>query len=404
MADLTPLLSQIDTLRPKLEELYRHLHAHPELSNAEVETAARMAQEMRNLGLEVHENVGASTGVVALLRNGEGPTVLLRADMDGLPVQEVEKVEYRSTVRASGPDGEVPVMHACGHDTHMTSLVGAVKILAGSTDAWSGTLVALFQPAEEVVNGASGMADQVKELLDGHLDVALGQHVWPAQAGTVQVRPGPMMASVDSIEVTLHGVGGHGSQPENTVDPVVLAAQCVVRLQTVVSREVKPAEMAVVTVGRMVAGTKSNIIPAKAELSISIRTYDEQVREHVKAAVVRIIDGECATTGRGASAEYRFETQAPVTDNDPEATARLQAAFDEHFGDQHELAESVAGSEDFGVIPTAFGAPYVFWFLGGFEPGHLPSNHAPDFIPVVQPTLDAGVKAMVVAAMTWLGR
>lgn len=416
MTDTADVLAGLAAIRPDLEALYQHLHAHPELSNQEVESAARMAEGLRKAGFEVHEQVGDSTGVVGILRNGEGPVVLLRADMDGLPVLEDEKVPYRSRARGTWEGTEVPVMHACGHDHHMSAMQGAARLLAGRREAWSGTLVIVFQPAEEVVTGARGMAEQVKELVP-HIDIALGQHVWPAPAGQVFSAGGPVMASTDGLHVVIHGRGGHGSQPENTVDPVVLASHIVVRLQTIVSREVAPRQMGVVTVGRISAGTKGNIIPAVAELDINIRAYDEDVRNHLKQSIVRIIDAECAAAGEPARAEYTWVTPAPVTSNDPDAATRVGAAFDTEFGDDHQPQDPVSGSEDFGLIPAAYPAPYVFWFVGGFdretyvravERGTLaqdiPSNHAPNFIPEMQPTLDAGVRALVSAALAWLGK
>lgn len=414
MTDSTAILAGLDALRPDLEALYQHLHANPELSNQEVQSAARMAEGLRASGFEVHEQVGRSTGVVGILRNGEGPVVLLRADMDGLPVLEDEKVAYRSQARGTWQGTEVPIMHACGHDSHMACLQGATRLLAQNTEAWSGTVVAVFQPAEEVVDGAYGMAQQVKELVP-HIDVALGQHIWPAPAGTVHTAPGPVMASTDGCNITIHSRGGHGSQPENTVDPVVIAAHIVVRLQTIVSREIAPQQMAVVTVGRLSAGSKGNIIPAKAEIEINIRSYDEGVRAHLKKSVERIVNAECAAAGEPARAEFEWITPAPVTDNDPEATQRLSAAFDQAFGDDHWNLVPVAGSEDFGVLGDVYPAPYVFWFFGGFPRDvyenaiandtfaqDVPSNHAPDFIPEMQPTLDTGVKALVTAALEWL--
>lgn len=416
MSQTPAILEGLDALRPDLEALYQHLHAHPELSNQEVESAAQMAEGLRASGFEVHENVGKSTGVVGILRNGAGPVVLLRADMDGLPVLEDEQVPYRSQARGTWQGTDVPVMHACGHDTHMTALQGATRLLSQNTEAWAGTVVAVFQPAEEIVEGAYGMAEQVKALVP-HIDVALGQHVWPAPAGTVLTAGGPVMASTDGCNVTIHSRGGHGSQPEKTVDPVVIAAHIVVRLQTIVSREIAPQQMAVVTVGRLSAGSKGNIIPARADIEINIRSYDEGVRAHLKASIERIVNAECAAAGEPARAEFEWTTPAPVTDNDPEAAARLGRAFDSVFGQDHVELVPVAGSEDFGVLGDVYPAPYVFWFFGGFPRDtyenavandtlaeDVPSNHAPNFIPQMQPTLDAGVTAMVTASMEWLAK
>ncbi|MCT1459457.1 amidohydrolase [Aestuariimicrobium sp. p3-SID1156] len=402
--DATAISALIDENRTELEDLYRHLHAHPELSNQEVATARRMAEELRAIdGVEVHEQVGRSTGVVGILNNGEGPVVLLRADMDGLPVREREQVDYRSEATGTWEGEESPVMHACGHDTHMTGLVGAMRVLAALRHQWSGTVVAVFQPAEEIVDGARGMVDALRELVP-HIDIALGQHVWPGAAGTVHLASGPVMASTDGLRLVIHGRGGHGSQPEMTIDPVVLASHIVVRLQTIVSREVAPQGMAVITVGAFHAGSKGNIIPPKAELDINIRSYSEQVREHLKTSIERVVNAECAAAGEGARAEFEWLTPAPVTVNDEDATVRVARAFDAAFGDRHVVLDPVSASEDFTILPAAYGAPSVFWMFGGFGDQPWPSNHSPEFIPLLQPTLDTGVQALVAAALEWLSR
>ena len=399
--------------RPFIEDLYRELHASPELSAREHRTAARMAQLLREIGFETHEGVGDSTGVVGILRRGEGPTVLLRADMDGLPVTEVEQVPYRSTVTDEWDGQTVGVMHACGHDTHMASLQGALRVLADQSD-WAGTIVAVFQPAEELINGARGMQGGLRALLPDGIDVALGQHVMPGAAGEVYSRPGPVMAGSEHVVVTVHGRGGHGSQPEKTIDPIVLAASMVVRLQTIVSREVSPSDRAVVTVGTFHAGTKQNIIPDSARFEINVRSFEEPVRRRVLAAIERIVQGECQVAG-APPATIAYGDSAPLTINDAAAAATLGAAFDDGFGAGHVLAQPVLGSEDFSDLPATWDAPYVYWFYGGFDPQlvasarergtfdvDLPSNHSPNFIPVVQPTLDTATIAMVTAARAFL--
>ncbi|SFS10631.1 hippurate hydrolase [Agrococcus baldri] len=403
----------LETHRPFIEDLYRDLHANPELSNREHRTAARMAELLRERGFETHEQVGDATGVVGILRRGEGPTVLLRADMDALPVTEAERVPYRSTAtddfegRASG------VMHACGHDTHMAGLQGALAMLAEQDD-WSGTIVAVFQPAEEVMQGAVGMQDALRELLPGGIDVALGQHVMPGAAGEVQTTAGPIMAASDHFIVTVHGRGGHGSQPEKTIDPIVLAASMVLRLQTIVSREVAPSDRAVLTIGTFHAGMKQNIIPDSARFEINIRTFEPRVRERMIAAIERIVQGECQVAG-APPATIETGDVAPLTVNDADAAATVGAAFDAAFGAAHVPSPQYLGSEDFSYLPAVWGAPYVFWMYGGFDPelvaqarergtfdADVPSNHAPDFIPVMQPTLDTATTAMVAAARAFL--
>lgn len=405
----------LESHRPFIEDLYRELHAHPELSHREHRTAARMAELLREAGFEVHEHVGG-TGVVGILRRGTGPTVLVRADMDGLPVVEADQVPYRSTQTDEWEGQTVGVMHACGHDTHMATLHGALRILVEQDD-WSGTLVAVLQPAEETIDGARGMQEDLRRILPDGIDVALGQHVMPGAAGTVSLAAGPVMAASDHLIVTVHGRGGHGSQPEATVDPIVLAASIVVRLQTVVSRTVAPFEQAVVTVGTFHAGTKQNIIPETARFEINIRTFDEGVRARVIGAIERIVQGECEASGAPRPATIERGSTAPLTDNDPQATALVAAAFDEAFGSQHLELRPLLGSEDFSDLPAAWGAPYVYWMYGGFDPqlvaeatergtlaASVPSNHSPTFIPVMQPTLDTATTAMVAAARAFLAR
>lgn len=411
------VLDDLASVRPYTEELYRHLHAHPELSDREHETAARMAAELRATGVdEVHEGVGASTGVVGILRNGEGPTILVRADMDGLPVVEDDVVPYRSTQTAEVDGGTVGVMHACGHDVHMASLQGSVRLLAQHRDAWSGTLVIVLQPAEETVAGARGMTDALRALVPD-IDVALGQHVAPYPASQVRLSPGPIMAACDELIVTVHGRGGHGSQPETTVDPVVLAASIVLRLQTIASREVPSSAQAVLTVGTIHAGTKSNIIPDSARLGLSIRTYDETLRTRIHEAVERIVQAECQAAGTPRPATIERTLWAPVTDNDPGVAATLQPAFEAEFGDDVVPMERLSGSEDFSELAAAYGKPYVFWFTGGIEDARyaaaveadavltdIPTNHSPAFVPVLQPTLDTAVRAMTTAVLAHLAR
>ena len=271
----------MDDLLERLTDVYRDLHTHPELSGQEHRTAGIVAAWLRDLGHDVVEGVGG-TGVVGVLRNGTGPTVLLRADMDALPVTETTGLAYASSVEG--------VMHACGHDVHVTCLLGAADRLTAAGEQWSGTVLFLFQPAEETVSGARSMVDDDLFTRVPRPDVVLGQHVAPIPAGMLGLRSGPAFAASDSLRVTLHGAGGHGSRPEATVDPVVMAAATVMRLQTLVSREVAGTDTAVVTVGALNAGTKANIIPNEAELLLNIRSYDEAVRAHLLDGVGRVVD------------------------------------------------------------------------------------------------------------------
>ncbi|MGH1549981.1 amidohydrolase [Leifsonia poae] len=399
-----------------LEALYRDLHAHPELAFTEHRTAGIVADHLTELGLEVHTGI-ATTGVVGVLRNGEGPTVLLRADMDALPVREQTGLPWASTETVTDAAGNtVPLMHACGHDIHITCLLGAVESLNDSRSEWSGTLVALFQPAEEHGGGAQVMVEDGLYEKIPVPDVVLGQHVLPAPAGMVGAHPGAAMAAVDTMEVTLHGRGGHGSRPETTIDPVVMAAATVMRLQTVVSRDIAPQDTAVVTVGSLHAGTKNNIIAAEATLGISVRSFNEDVRQRVLDGVHRIIRAESEASGAPKAPDMEWGERYPVTVNEPDATARVNAAFAAEFGEDKVLAPgALSGSEDVGNLATAAGAPLVYWMLGGADPEtvfaamaagtvetDIPTNHSPFFAPLPQPTIDTGVRALVVAARQWL--
>src|SRR4051812_25940030 len=414
MTESTRGNSALAAIMGELEDLYRDVHAHPELSMQEHRTATKAAERLRTAGYEVTTGVGG-TGVVGLLANGDGPTVMLRADMDALPIKEATGLPYASTATATGPDGnEVAVMHACGHDMHVTWLAGATALLGAARDAWQGTVLAVFQPAEETAQGAQAMID------DGLFDrfpkpqVILGQHVMPAPAGAIGYRPGTTQAAADSLEVRLFGRGAHGSMPESSVDPVVMAAATVLRLQTTVSREIAASQAAVVTIGALQAGTKDNVIPDEALLRINVRTFDEQVRTRVLEAIRRIVEAEAAASNAPRPPQITTTEHYPLTVNDPEQTARVAAALRHHFGlDRvHELAAPYSASEDFGSFGTQWGVPSVFWYVGGTdaetyrtaqEAGRvaedIPTNHNPRFAPVIHPTLETGVQAMTVAAL-----
>lgn len=399
-----------------LEALYIDLHKHPELSFQETRTASIAATHLRDLGLEVTEGVGV-TGVVGVLANGEGPVVWLRADMDALPVVEETGLAYASTATGIDPDGNtVGVMHACGHDMHVTAMIGAVERLVAERAQWSGTVVVVIQPAEEYGAGARAMLD------DGALDrfprpdVVLGQHVTPLPAGTIGVRPGPQMSASDGIQVVLHGRGGHGSRPHSTIDPIVMAASTIMRLQTVVSREVDPHDLAVVTVGAIHAGTKNNIIPADATLQLSLRYPDEQLREKVLEKVERIIRAEAMASGAEREPEISTLHKLPATINDADATARVVSAFRGVFGEQSVIDPGLfTGSEDVSWFARDAGVPLVFWFWGGVDPKvyadavandtvdkDVPTNHSPFYAPVIHPTIETGVTAMATAARQFL--
>ncbi len=391
------------------------MHAQPELSHQESVTSWKVAGRLAYGGYEVREHLGG-TGVVGVMRNGEGPTVLLRADMDALPVEETTGLPYASKVVSTDPDGNsVSVMHACGHDVHVTCLLGAGQLMADGRDHWAGTLVLLFQPAEETGDGASGMVDDHLESVVPAVDVAMAQHVLPAPAGLVGTSAGPILSAADSVRVTVHGRGAHGSMPQASVDPVVLAAMIVVRLQTVVSRETRPGEPVVVTIGSVMAGTKSNIIPDHAVIELNVRTYSEQTRTATLAAIRRIVDAECEASGSPRPAEFELFDRFPLTNNDGNVTERVADAFADYFGDRSRPLPMQTASEDFSDIPKALDVPYTYWGIGGIDPDtyrkaeeagrvaqDIPVNHSANFAPVIQPTLDTGTEALVVAALAWL--
>jgi len=353
---------------------------------------------------------------VGVLHNGDGPTVLLRADMDALPVREQTGLSYASTVTAKDSAGnEVPVMHACGHDVHVTCLLGAAALLAEARMAWQGTVVALFQPAEELGDGARGMVDDGLAELVGPVDVALAQHVLPMPSGMVGTRPGSTLSASDSMRITVYGRGAHGSMPQASVDPVVLAAMIVVRLQTVIAREVAPTDPAVLTVGSIHAGTKSNVIADHAVLQLNVRSFDELTRRRILDAIQRVVTAECQASGSPKDPDFEVFDRFPPTSNDPSATARVRTAFDGFFGDRSQDLPLQTASEDFSDIADALSAPYSYWGIGGIDPDtyqraadagrvaqDIPVNHSPTFAPVIQPTVDTGTQALVVAALAWL--
>ena len=402
-----------------LVALYQDLHQHPELSFAEQRTAACVAERLTHYGYDVTTGVGR-TGVVGVLRNGAGPTILLRADMDALPVLEETGLPYASTARGVDPDGhDVPLMHACGHDVHVTCLVGASQVLAETRSSWSGTLMVVFQPAEELGTGAQAMIDDGLFERFPRPEVVLGQHVAPFPAGFLAVRAGPAFAASDSLRVRMFGRGGHGSRPEASVDPVVMAAATVLRLQTIASREIAGTDTVILTVGVLRAGTKENIIPDHAEMLLSLRTFDPLVRSRVLDAINRIVQGEAATSGAPKPPTVELITSFPAVVNDPAAAARARTVFAGLLGADRVVDPGVVtGSEDVGLLAAAAGAPCMFWLLGGGDPkdfagassaeeilrlvGSVPANHSPQYAPVPRPTLEIGVAALVTAAREWL--
>ncbi|WP_196837191.1 amidohydrolase [Zhihengliuella flava] len=384
--------------------VYRHLHAHPELSMQEHATADFIAAELDSFGVENFRCGG--TGVVGILREGEGPVVAFRADTDGLPIAEDTGLEYASTATGTLPDGtEVPVMHGCGHDTHVTALLTAARLLDADRSAWSGTVVLIFQPGEETAAGARAMVD------DGLWDraprpaVVLGQHVMPQRAGTISISHGTAMAMADALRVVVRGRQSHGSQPQQSIDPIVLGAAMVTRLQTIVSRELDPMSPAVVTVGTFHAGLKENIIPDQAEFTLNIRTLTPEVRAQVLAAVERIVQAEATASGAEPpliEALYDF----PENYNQPAAAERVTTALEHALGGENvRRSGPLMGSEDFGHLGAAIGVPTVYWMFGGFEgETDLPINHSPFFGPVPEPTLTTATRAAVASLLAWVGR
>ena len=415
MDALTQILAGLDAMRPDLTAFYTDLHRHPELSMQETRTASKAAERLRSAGYSVTTGIG-KTGVVGILENGVGPTVMLRADMDALPVREQTGLAYASEVSGVDGDGEhVPIMHACGHDLHVTCLCAAAELFAHNRDRWAGRLMMVFQPAEEIGSGARAMINDGLFDRFGKPDVVLGQHVTPAPAGSLSWRSGVTMSAADSFEIKLFGRGSHGSRPQSSVDPVVMAASLVMRLQTIVAREVAPSDHVVVTVGSLHAGTKENIIPDQASIKLNVRSFSPPVRLRVLDAIKRIAVAEAAASGAPREPEFRPLNSFPILANDPEATGRTVGALTRHFGDDR-VSEIplVSASEDFGEFGTASGAPSVFWYFGGLNPEHLrkaheegrleeiPSNHSPMFAPIIEPTLTTGVHALVACGLSWL--
>ncbi|MFE9684611.1 amidohydrolase [Streptomyces sp. NPDC006285] len=390
-----------------LEDLYRDLHRHPELSGREHRTAGVLAGQLRTAGYETAEGVGG-TGVVGVLRNGDGPTVLLRGDMDALPVTEETGLPYAS---------EAPgVMHACGHDLHVTWLAGAAGALAAGRDTWSGTLLVVGQPAEETGRGAAAMMEDGLYERFPRPDVLLAQHAAPGPAGLYAHTPGLIMSASTDVDIVVHGVGGHGSRPEATVDPVVTAAYIVTRLQSVVSREIAAREQAVLTVGRIEAGTRHNIIPSEAHIALNLRTQSAEVRERMLAAIRRIAAGECAAAGCPREPTVTVGGSFPTTVNDADTDRRVAAVHGEVFGAGTVLDfGAVMGSEDFPFL-AGDGLPYAYWFVTSTpaevwdaaaatagddlmeQLAAVPSNHSPHFAPDLA-TVGPGVRTLVSAAL-----
>ncbi len=415
-----PVEARIADDYPSLQAFYVDLHLHPELSLQEERTSAKVAGELRAAGFEVTERFGG-TGVVAVLRNGPGPTLLIRSDMDALPVKEETGLAYASTVTAANLSGTVvPVMHACGHDIHMTVLVGTARVLAGMRGSWSGTLVLIGQPAEEFVVGARNMLAAGLYRQFPKPDFAIGLHDTPEMAaGTVGFTEGYFSSNSDSVDITVRGIGGHGARPENTRDPIVLASQIVIALQTIVSREIHPGDRAVVTVGTIHGGTKNNIIPEEVKLQLTLRSYDSDVREHLVASIRRICRGEAIAAGVPDELMPVVTVVGSSEDaiyNDPALTRRVRAAVTGWLGADRVLAaEPIMASEDFSQYGrTVEKVPLCFFQIGATAAERiaesrrtgvpLPSLHSSRFAPVPEPTIKTGIAAMTAAALDLLAK
>lgn len=403
-----------------LGDLFLHFHRNPELSFLEHQTAARMAAELRSLGIEVTEGVGG-TGVVGMLRNGEGPLVLVRADMDGLPVREDSGLDYASTATQVDITGEeVPVMHACGHDVHVTSMVGTARRLTAMKDAWSGTLMFVVQPAEERIGGAKAMLEDGLYERFGVPDYALAFHVSAGSpAGKILVRDELAYSSSDSVDITVCGVGAHGASPHKGKDPIYLASRIVVALQGLVSRELSPLEPGVVTVGSFHAGFKHNIIPDEARLQLTVRADSEETRAKLLSGIVRVVDGVARSAGMPEELMPKVDLSVeatPTTWNHPETAQRIRAAFVRELGEDalYEEPRTGMGAEDFAYfVQTEHRVPGVYFAVGGTTQADLDaeaaggppvaSHHSPFFKIEPRPAVTAGTRAMTVAVIELLG-
>ncbi|KAL1301572.1 hypothetical protein AAFC00_005807 [Neodothiora populina] len=423
----------IDTHRPVLaayEQFYKTLHADPELSLQESTTSLRIKDHLVSLGYEVKTSIGGH-GVVGILRNGSGKTVLIRADMDALPIAEATGLPYSSTKRmVDVADGvEKPVMHACGHDMHCSTLLAASELLKGAKAAWSGTLIMLFQPNEERAAGAKAMVDDGLYDPSRHdvpkPDIVLGAHIMPARAGTVQTAGGPFNSAADSFKITVFGRGGHGSRPHQAIDPVVMASSIVLKLQTIVSREMDPRDAVVVTVGSLQAGNAENIIAGEAVLKVNTRTFSEENRRRVQESIERIVRCECEAFRCPQPPKFESISHFPLLYNDEAVSETVAEAMIDHFGKDDESSKGVGfstspfpsmGSEDFSHLSNAVGAPCCFWNYGGIDQkvwddakkngriDEIAGTHSALFSPAIHPTMKTAIDAYAAGALAFLKR
>lgn len=405
-AQNTPLKDQVESVFPDARALYLDLHQHPELSSHETRTAALLAERLRKLGYEVTENVGG-TGVVGIMKNGPGPTVMLRTELDALPVEEQTGLPYASKVRTKDDSGrEVGVMHACGHDLHMSSWWGTAAIMAKTKDTWHGTLMLIAQPAEEIITGAQRMVTDGLFTRFPKPDIGIALHDTSDLAvGQVGVTPSYVFANADSVRITVYGKGGHGARPESTIDPVLIAASIAVRLQSIISREIHPGDAAVITVGYIQAGAKNNIIPDQAQMGLTVRSYKPEVRQHLLAAIERVAKAEAEAGGaEKMPLVEKYESTSAVY-NDLVLARHLAATLEGALGKSNVVvADPIMGSEDYSVFVEQ-GVPSLYFRLGAADPEKLaqarasgktlPNTHSSLFAPVLDPALHTGITAEV---------
>jgi len=405
-AQSSPLSTQVESVFPDAQALYLDLHQHPELSSHETRTAAELAGRLRTLGYEVTEHIGG-TGIVAIMKNGAGPTIMLRTELDALPVEEKTGLAYASKVRAKDDSGrDVPVMHACGHDVHMASLFGTAEIMARTKDMWHGTLMLIGQPAEETITGAKRMVDDGLFTRFPKPDIGVAMHdtnLLPT--GRVGVTPGYSKANADSLRITIYGKGGHGATPEKTIDPVLIAARIAVTLQSIIAREIHPGDAAVITVGYIQAGTKNNIIPDEAQMGLTVRSYKPEVRQHLLAAIERVAKGEAIAAGAEKMPLIEKYESTGAVYNDTQLSQHLAGVLESALGKGSVATEPpIMTSEDYAVFVEQ-GIPSFYFTLGVANTQKfaeakaagrdLPSNHSPLFAPDAAPALHTGIAAEV---------
>jgi amidohydrolase len=409
------LAEEVNSVYPQVQTLYIDLHEHPELSLQEVNTAAKLAARLRALGYEVTEKVGG-TGVVGILRNGAGPTVMLRTELDALPVEEKTGLPYASTVHTKDDAGhDVPVMHACGHDVHMAAWVGTATIMAQTKKDWHGTLILVAQPAEERGMGAKNMVTDGLFTRFPKPDVGIALHTGNTlPAGKVGFTPEYAASNADTVNITIYGKGGHGASPDTTVDPIVIAARVILGLQTIVSREIKPGQPAVISVGYIQGGTKQNIIPDQVQLGLTVRSYTPEVRKHLLSGIERVAKAEAEAAAAPKPPLVQVVESADALYNDPKLTERMSQVLIQALGADNVVKEPpIMASEDYSVFVEA-GVPSFYFWLGVADPVkfkeaqasgvQLPSNHSPFFAPDMEPSLKTAVEAEVAVLQNLLGK